>query len=131
MAAGAERLLQDAVEAGTPVGLIAGTCSVPDEAVVSGALKALGDELAPRVHVFTNALDNAGDSAEAGTGSKRGDGDGTTSAGSFEHSMAAARAQVLAFSRALRCAVCILPSLQELGDKEKLPVMQLIMKSKS
>ncbi|KAK9807404.1 hypothetical protein WJX73_000842 [Symbiochloris irregularis] len=57
---GAERLLQDAVEAGTPVGLIAGTCSVPDEAVVLGALKALGDELAPRVHVFTNALDNAG-----------------------------------------------------------------------
>lgn len=97
--AGAERLLQDAVEAGTPVGLIAGTCSVPDEAVVSGALKAMGDDLAPRMHVFTNALDNAGESAEAGTGQKRGDGDGATSAGSFEHSMAAARAQVLTYIR--------------------------------
>ena len=87
--AGAERFLLEVTEAGVPIGIIAGTGSSPEERVVNGALKALGDD-APHMQVFTNAVDNLGAESSDDASS----GDDLVPPGSFEHSMAAARAQV-------------------------------------
>ena len=84
--AGAEQVLREAVSSGARVGIVAGTCSSAAEGVVQGVLKAMDDELAPHLQVFTRE-----DGAGQGPG---GAADEAPTPPSFEQSMAAARAKV-------------------------------------
>ena len=49
---GAAEFLREALEAGAKVGLIAGTCSTPEERIADAALAALGPGMAERLNVY-------------------------------------------------------------------------------
>lgn len=85
--AGVEQVLREAVDAGASVGIIAATSSSAEEGIVQGALKAIDDDLAGCLHVFTHSAEPGGAREDSG-------GDTPPSAGSFEQSIAAAQAKV-------------------------------------
>ncbi|KAK9901645.1 hypothetical protein WJX75_006354 [Coccomyxa subellipsoidea] len=49
---GAAELVREALEAGAKVGIIAGTCSTPEERIADAALAALGPGMAERLNVY-------------------------------------------------------------------------------
>ena len=84
--AGIADFIDTAFEKGVAVGIIGGTCSIPEEQILTAALFALGEERSKRVHTFVcnpqQQSQDSSDSADSFEGL------------SLEQSMAAARARV-------------------------------------
>ena len=100
--------MDTALAAGASVGLVAGTCSIPEEQILTAALFALGEERSNRLHTFTCSLTRPEEQDAAQQDNFAGL--------SMEQSMAAARARVRCASRCLAgpckhsCAAAILTS---------------------
>ena len=81
-------MIDTALDKGAAIGLLAGTCSIPEEHILTAALFALGEHRTQQLHTFTcSPRHNSTDGDELPQGSY----EGLT----LEQSVAAARARVL------------------------------------
>lgn len=79
--------IDTALSAGASVGIVGGTCSIPEEQILTAALFALGQERSDKVHTFVCSPEQQQQQQE--------DGQQDLFAGlTLEQSMAAARARV-------------------------------------
>lgn len=87
-ASGITELIDTALDKGAAIGLLAGTCSIPEEHILTAALFALGEHRTQQLHTFTcSPRHNSTDGDELPQGSY----EGLT----LEQSVAAARARVV------------------------------------
>ena len=84
--AGIADFIDTALKKDTAVGLVAGTCSIPEEQIMTAALFALGEERSQKLHTFVCNPQQESQDSEGQQGSF----DGL----SLEQGMAAARARV-------------------------------------
>ena len=84
---GIGEFIDTALAKGAAVGLLAGTCSIPEEQIMTAALFALGEERTHQLHTFTC---NPQQSSRANSDVQQGSDESLT----MEQSMAAARARV-------------------------------------
>ena len=85
--AGIAEFIDTALAKGAAVGLLAGTCSIPEEQIMTAALFALGEERTQQLHTFTCTPQQSGQGTDQ---AQRDSYEGL----SLEQSMAAARARV-------------------------------------
>jgi len=92
--------IDTALEKDTAVGLVAGTCSIPEEQIMTAALFALGEERSEKLHTFVCNPQKESQDSEGQQDSF----DGL----SLEQGMAAARARVRS-SCTFACCYCCRP----------------------
>ena len=103
---GITEFIDTALEKGAAIGLLAGTCSIPEEQIMTAALFALGEERTQQLHTFTCSPQQSSQDGEVQHDSYEGL--------SLEQSMAAARARVMlnpGFRHTSRVCVCGVPSI--------------------
>lgn len=107
--AGITEFIDTALDAGAAVGIVAGTCSIPEEQILTAALFALGEKRSAKLHTFVCSPQQQ----------QQADGQQNSFEGlTLEQSMAAARARVSQSSpnmlhNTLLCAIwyAVLPGL--------------------
>lgn len=94
--AGITEFIDTALDKGAAIGLLAGTCSIPEEQILTAALFALGDERTQQLHTFVcSPRPSSSDGSEPAQDTY----EGLT----LEQSMAAARARVAPLSADAHC----------------------------
>ena len=83
--AGISEFIDTALDAGAAVGIVAGTCSIPEEQILTAALFALGEKRSEKLHTFVCSPQQ-----QQQADGQQNSFDGLT----LEQSMAAARARV-------------------------------------
>lgn len=70
MQAGAEQFVREALEGGAKIGIIAGTCSTPEDRIADAALAGLGPGLAEHLRVFVlgESMEAQAESEASGSG---------------------------------------------------------------